>query len=129
MAQLGRGPWVPEFLRVVSEGEGPPLLLLHDVLMDHHAFDDVVPGLRGDFRVVTPDLPGFGESVDGPPAGPLEHAQQLAEWADAIGIRGIVVHAISKEAKDFYLALGFDPSPREPMTLMVRLSDIRAALS
>ena len=56
-------------------------------------------------------------------------ALRVAHAADAIGIRGIVVHAISKESKDFYLALGFDPSPREPMTLMVRLSDIRAALS
>jgi pimeloyl-ACP methyl ester carboxylesterase len=55
-------------LRVVSEGEGPPLLLLHDFLMDHRAFDDVVPGLRGAFRVVTPDLPGFGESEKPPPA-------------------------------------------------------------
>ena len=56
-------------------------------------------------------------------------ARRVAHAADAIGIRGIVVHAISKEAKDFYMKLGFDPSPREPMTLMVRLSDIRAALS
>ena len=56
-------------------------------------------------------------------------ARRVAHAADAIGIRGIVVHAISKEAKDFYLALGFDPSPREPMTLMIKLSDIRAALS
>ena len=28
-----------------------------------------------------------------------------------------------------YVALGFDPSPQEPMTLMVTLNDIRAALS
>jgi GNAT superfamily N-acetyltransferase len=56
-------------------------------------------------------------------------AQRVAHAADAIGIRGIVVHAISEEAKNFYVALGFDPSPREPMTLMVTLSDIRAALS
>jgi len=56
-------------------------------------------------------------------------AQRVAHAADFIGIRGIVVHAISDEAKNFYLALGFDPSPREPMTLMVTLSDIRAALA
>lgn len=55
-------------------------------------------------------------------------AQRIAQAADAIGIRGIVVHAISDEAKKFYMALGFDPSPREPMTLMVTLSDVRAAL-
>jgi GNAT superfamily N-acetyltransferase len=53
-------------------------------------------------------------------------ALRVAQAADAIGIRGIVVHAISEEAKKFYVALGFDPSPREPMTLMVTLADIRA---
>ena len=45
-------------------------------------------------------------------------ALRVAHAADAIGIRGIVVHAISEEAKNFCLALGFDPGPREPMTLM-----------
>jgi GNAT superfamily N-acetyltransferase len=56
-------------------------------------------------------------------------AQRVARAADAIGIRGIVVHAISAEAKRFYLALGFNPSPLEPMTLMVTLADVRAILS
>jgi GNAT superfamily N-acetyltransferase len=56
-------------------------------------------------------------------------ARRVANAADAIGIRGIVVHAISAEAKKFYLALGFDASPREPMILMVTLADVRAALS
>ena len=42
-----------------------------------------------------------------------------------IGIRGIVVRAISEQAKSFYLALGLDPSPLDPMTLMVTLADIR----
>jgi GNAT superfamily N-acetyltransferase len=55
-------------------------------------------------------------------------ARRVAHAADAIGIRGIVVHAISEQAKSFYLALGFDPSPREPMMLMVTLSDVRAVL-
>jgi GNAT superfamily N-acetyltransferase len=56
-------------------------------------------------------------------------ARRVAQAADAIGIRGIVVHAISEEAKNFYLVLGFDLTPREPMTLMIKLSDTRAALS
>ena len=55
-------------------------------------------------------------------------AQRLAHAADMIGISGIVVDAISVEARKFYLSLGFNPSPGEPMTLMVTLSDIRAAL-
>jgi GNAT superfamily N-acetyltransferase len=53
-------------------------------------------------------------------------ALRVAHAADTIGIRGIVVHAISESAKAFYQALGFDPSPAEPMTLMVTLADIRS---
>jgi GNAT superfamily N-acetyltransferase len=56
-------------------------------------------------------------------------ALRIMQAADAIGIRGIVVHAISEEAKAFYIALGFDPSPLDPMTLMVTLADLRGALA
>jgi hypothetical protein len=38
-------------------------------------------------------------------------ARRVVHAADAIGIRGILVHAISEEARAFYLSLGFDPSP------------------
>ncbi|MGH9589117.1 MAG: GNAT family N-acetyltransferase [Terracidiphilus sp.] len=55
-------------------------------------------------------------------------ATRVAQAAEVIGIRGILVHAISQQARDFYQNLGLDPSPGEPMTLMVTLADIRAAL-
>jgi predicted N-acetyltransferase YhbS len=55
-------------------------------------------------------------------------ARRVAQAADTIGIRGIVVHAISEEAREFYIALGFDPCPGEAMTLVATLRDIRAAL-
>ena len=58
-----------------------------------------------------------------------DSAQRVVNAADVIGIRGVVVHALSEEAKAFYLALGFDPSPNDPMTLMVILQDLRAVLS
>lgn len=51
---------------------------------------------------------------------------RVANAADAIGIRGIVAHSISEEAKKLYQPLGFDASPSEPMKLMVTLSGIRA---
>ncbi len=56
-------------------------------------------------------------------------ALRVTHAADTLGIRGIVVHAISEPARSFYLALGFDPSPTEPMTLMVTLADIRHLLA
>lgn len=52
-------------------------------------------------------------------------ALRITHAADSIGIRGILVQAISDQAKAFYLALGFDQSPADPMTLMVTLADIR----
>jgi GNAT superfamily N-acetyltransferase len=55
-------------------------------------------------------------------------ARRVAHAADTIGIRGIVVHAISEGARKFYIVLGFDPCPGEEMTLVVTLRDIRAAL-
>jgi GNAT superfamily N-acetyltransferase len=57
-----------------------------------------------------------------------DSALRVLNAADAIGIRGMVVHAISEDAKAFYIKLGFDPSPLDPMTLMVTLADIRLNL-
>ena len=42
-------------------------------------------------------------------------AQRVLQAADVIGIRGMVVHALSMEAKAFYERVGFDPSPIDPM--------------
>ncbi len=55
-------------------------------------------------------------------------ARRVSQAADTIGIRGILVHAISEEARKFYIALGFDPCPAEAMTLVVTLQDLRATL-
>lgn len=57
-----------------------------------------------------------------------DSALRVLNAADAIGIRGMIVHAISEEAKAFYLKLGFDPSPLDPMTLMVILADVQLNL-
>jgi GNAT superfamily N-acetyltransferase len=56
-------------------------------------------------------------------------AKRVNHAASAIGIRGILVHAVSEDAKAFYLALGFELSTIEPMTLMVTLADIRKSLA
>jgi predicted N-acetyltransferase YhbS len=56
-------------------------------------------------------------------------ARRVVHAADAIGVRGLIVHALSESAAAFYRRLGFDPSPLEPMTLMVTLADLRASHS
>lgn len=47
---------------------------------------------------------------------------------EAIGVRAVLVHAISDEAKAFYERHGFRASPVDPMTLMVTLNDARRML-
>ena len=56
-------------------------------------------------------------------------AMRVSHAADTIGIRGIVVHALSDDARKFYLALGFMECPGEPLILVVNLQDLRVALA
>ena len=86
--------------------------------------------MPGRFRRNMPDL-AVGRNYQGRGLGRAlfrDAARRVAHAADAIGIRGIVVHAISEQARRFYIALGFDSCPAEPMTLVVTLQDVRATL-
>lgn len=42
--------------------------------------------------------------------------------ASNAGVRALLVHALNDHARDFYLHYGFQQSPLQPMTLMLRLS-------
>lgn len=55
-------------------------------------------------------------------------ALRVIAAAGEIGIRGLIVHAISEEAKAFYLTLGFLQSPTHDMTLMISISDLRVSM-
>ncbi len=46
---------------------------------------------------------------------------RTASAADIIGIKGIIVHAVSASAKNFYMHYGFTPSPTQPMLLILSL--------
>lgn len=48
--------------------------------------------------------------------------------AETVGVRAILVHAMSENAKAFYARHGFDPSPVEPMTLMITVEDALAMM-
>lgn len=52
---------------------------------------------------------------------------RVLQASEVIGIRGLLVHAISEKAKAFYLALGLELSPLDPMTLTATLEDLRKA--
>ena len=51
----------------LGQGQGPALFLFHSLLSDRASFDAIAPILSESFRVIVPELPGFGGSkaVDG----------------------------------------------------------------
>jgi haloalkane dehalogenase len=75
-------------IHLVDQGDGPPTLLLHGIFDSADTWGGVVERLRGRFRVLAPDLPGFGRS--GAPADFDAGLPHLAQFVDnllaAIGI-------------------------------------------
>lgn len=51
---------------------------------------------------------------------------RTSQAAHIMGIRGLLVHAISEEAKAFYERYGFTASPANPMTLVLSLKIAQA---
>lgn len=65
---------------------------------------------------------GFGRALV------RDAGKRVIQAADTIGIRGLVVHALTMEAKAFYERVGFEPSQLDPMMLLVTLDDLKSAL-
>ena len=78
-------------VNAAETGEGPPLVLLHSLLSDRASFDAVVAPLARAFRVIVPELPGFGGSraVDGGLAAVADRVAELV--SEAAGSAGAVV--------------------------------------
>ena len=53
---------------------------------------------------------------------------RVAAAARVVGVAAMLVHALNDRAKAFYVAAGFDPSPVDPMVLILRIKDINALI-
>jgi predicted N-acetyltransferase YhbS len=49
------------------------------------------------------------------------------EASDIIGVRAILVHALNDTARAFYTHFDFEPSPTDPLHLLLLIKDARAA--
>jgi len=65
-------------VNAAQSGEGPALFLFHSLLSDRASFDAIAPRLSQSFRVIVPELPGFGgsQAVSG---GLADVADRMAE--------------------------------------------------
>jgi pimeloyl-ACP methyl ester carboxylesterase len=63
---------VDVFYREAGPADAPVLLLLHGFPTSSHMFRDLIPRLADRYRVIAPDLPGFGNTT-APPRGQFEY--------------------------------------------------------
>lgn len=60
------------FYREAGPPDGPVVVLLHGFPTASHMFRDLIPILARDYRVIAPDLPGFG-NTSAPPRGQFDY--------------------------------------------------------
>jgi pimeloyl-ACP methyl ester carboxylesterase len=70
---------VDVFYREAGPADAPVILLLHGFPTASHMFRDLIPLLADRFRLIAPDLPGFGQTK-APPRGRFDYTfDQLAD--------------------------------------------------
>jgi predicted N-acetyltransferase YhbS len=65
---------------------------------------------------------GLGEAIL------VDALRRSATAADVIGARAVIVHAKDARARSFYDGYGFEPSPTNPLHLVLLMKDLRKSL-
>jgi haloacetate dehalogenase len=73
-------------------GDGPPLLLLHGYPQTHAIWHKVAPALAAHFRLVLPDLRGYGDSDKPPTAADHAPYSKRAMAVDMLGLMRALGH-------------------------------------
>jgi pimeloyl-ACP methyl ester carboxylesterase len=84
------------FYREAGAADAPVLLLLHGYPTSSHMFRDLIPLLAPHFRVIAPDLPGFGQTK-APPRGRFDYtfdalAVVVDRFLHALGINRYAIY-------------------------------------
>lgn len=79
-------------IHYLTEGDGDPLLLLHQTALSSDEYTSVIPLLAKKCRVIAPDVMGYGNS-DSPvePFMAEDHALSFIQFLDELGIQSVNV--------------------------------------
>ena len=87
----------PELLHFTERGSGPPLLLVHGLMVSGTMFDQVVDHFSAKHRVIVPDLRGHGSSRNMPPPYTVPQlAADLSRLLEHLSIRSADVLGYSQ---------------------------------
>jgi pimeloyl-ACP methyl ester carboxylesterase len=109
------------FYREAGSSASPKLLLLHGFPSASHMFRDLIPLLADRFRIVAPDLPGFGQS-DMPPREKFSYtfdniARVIDGFTEVIGFNRFAVYVF-----DYGAPTGFRLAVRHPERITAIIS-------
>ena len=112
-------------LAVLDEGAGEPLLFVHGFPLNHTMWQPQIEAFSSHYRVLAPDLRGFGASdVGGETVTMEDFADDLAAMLDALDVRGRI--ALCGLSMGGYIAFRFAAKYSSRLRSLV-LCDTRAA--
>lgn len=87
---------VEVFYREAGPKDAPVILLLHGFPTSGHMFRDLIPQLADRYRVIAPDLPGFGHTKT-PARGRFDYsfdkmAEVVGRFVDALGLERFALY-------------------------------------
>jgi pimeloyl-ACP methyl ester carboxylesterase len=101
------------FYREAGPRDAPVLLLLHGFPTSSHMFRDLIPLLADKYRVIAPDLPGFGQS-DMPSHKDFKYSfealtDRIARFTEIVGLKRFALYVF-----DYGAPTGFRLAMRYP---------------
>ena len=91
-------------MKVIDQGKGPAVLLIHAFPLNRTMWEPQFASLIPHFRVIAPDIRGFGESQPPSPWTMDEIADDLNDLLNRLGIESCAVAGVSMGG---YIALPF----------------------
>lgn len=109
------------FYREAGRADAPALLLLHGFPSAGHMFRELIPALADRFRIVAPDLPGFGQS-DMPSREKFAYtfarlAEVIERFTEVIGLVRFAIYVF-----DYGAPTGFRIAVRHPERITAIIS-------
>lgn len=110
-------------LAYTDVGDGPPIVLIHGYPFNRSLWNEQVEALSNAYRVIAPDLRGFGESDASPGTATMNRmAQDVARLMDQLEIEQAVIAGLSMGG---YVTLAFCRQAPARVKALV-LADTRA---